>query len=429
MRRRRRSVLATVLVLTLVAGACDWYQPGFNATNDGFSPTESVIGVGNVSTLGASWVHTVAGPAAPTLSRSRAAAWSPATGHSLAALDAGSGVTDWTATPPDDAIVVDRSDPCDGQASATGIHRTGDHRRPGVRAPVQLRPRRFSRGVPRRPGHRRADRHVLPPRPGHGEFTGAILSQTVAPGGATYITGSTGIDLGPGSSPASIVFLSSGGVVFYSSLFRSIIGRPAIIHKRAFLASAGGLNAVSLTAGGALWTSGLSSNLGQTPSVDGSRVYVTDGATLRAFDQTTGARVWTAALPCHRQHRRPCHQRRPGLRPHGQRNWSRSTPQPGRWRGRRRSGPSAPPPRGSARPPSRTGSCTSARRTASCSPSTRPASTGCSGSPGGLHAAAQRRHRWRTRRVALRSRPTAACSSAPSHADGNEAVYKFSLPG
>jgi hypothetical protein len=298
MRRRRLSALATLLVLMLVAGACDWYQPGFNATNDGFSPTENAIGVGNVPTLGASWVHTVAGPAAPTLAVASGRVVA-SDGSSLAALDAASGVTDWTATPPDDSVVVDRSDPCSGMAF-------GDGSATPVIAGNQVFGLLFScvsaRVADALPGASRVDLATgaltdtfFPPDLGN-PLGGTILSQTVAPGGTTYITGVVVVQLGP-SSYANEAFLSSGGVVFYSSLFRSIIGRPAIIHKRAFLASAGGLNAVSLTAGGALWTSGLSSNLGQTPSVDGSRVYVTDGATLRSFDQTTGARVWTAALP------------------------------------------------------------------------------------------------------------------------------------
>jgi outer membrane protein assembly factor BamB len=242
-------------------------------------------------------VHTVAGPAAPTLAVASGRVVA-SDGSSLAALDARSGVTDWTATPPDDSIVVDPSDPCGGRASAEGASAP-------VIAGDQVFGLLFGCGRYYFPGASRVDlatgalTDTYFPPPLGSEFGGTILSQTVAPGGTTYITGVVVVQLGP-TSYANEAFLSSGNTTIYSALFRSVIGRPAISHARAFLVSEGGLNAVSLPSAGSgslLWTAGLSSNLGQTPSVDDSRVYVTDGATLRAFDQTTGAPVWTAALP------------------------------------------------------------------------------------------------------------------------------------
>ena len=298
--RRTAVLVTTVVLLSLALAACDWYQPGFNATNDGFSPTESAIGVGNVATLGVSWVHTTAGPSAPTLAVADGRVVT-SDGASLSALDAGSGVTDWTVTPPDDTSVVNASDPCGGGAVPGG-----------ATAPVVSGARVFGLtftcqgGVGSPQSLPEASRVDLATgaltdtigSPGGGpQFGGAILSQTVAPGGATYTTGYVGAQIGPGSF-GYVAYLAGGGTVFYSSLGTSVIGRPAIANGRAFVVSPTGLNAVGLASAGApLWTAGLSAAVGQTPSVDGSHVYVTDGATVRAFDQATGAPVWTAALP------------------------------------------------------------------------------------------------------------------------------------
>ena len=119
MRRRRLSALGAVLVLTLTAGACDWYQPGFDATNDGNNPTETVASPADLAGLHLGWEHTVPGTAAPVLVTAHGRVVG-ASGNTITALDLATGALDWSVAAPDDRTVVDPTDVCTGGAVPTG---------------------------------------------------------------------------------------------------------------------------------------------------------------------------------------------------------------------------------------------------------------------------------------------------------------------
>ncbi len=229
-----------------------------------------------------SWVHTTAGPSAPTLAVADGRVVT-SDGASLAALDAGSGVTDWT----DAASAAD----CGGltQQDATSTAITVD-----AGAVTGLTALCSSVGTPGANGlSGTADLAT-------GAVTwisGGLLQQHVVANGARY-----GVAL-------LTTFPNIGERVFFggsTSYARfSDMSRPAIEGNRAFIANGSSLVAVLLgqpSAGfgttPAAWTATLTNGgTSPTPSADGSRVYVTDGSSLRAFDQATGAVVWSTTLP------------------------------------------------------------------------------------------------------------------------------------
>jgi hypothetical protein len=48
-----------IVVLVLVAAACDWTQYGYGPGHTGYNPTETKIGVGNVASLNLAWTAAV----------------------------------------------------------------------------------------------------------------------------------------------------------------------------------------------------------------------------------------------------------------------------------------------------------------------------------------------------------------------------------
>jgi outer membrane protein assembly factor BamB len=288
---RARILAAASLVALLFLAGCDWYQPGFDATNDGNNPTETAASPADLAGLHEDWEHVAPGTIAPVLATAHGRVVA-ASGNTLTALDAATGALDWSVAAPDDRSVADPSDVCTGAAVPTGTFGpvavggvvTGltvdciyGETSPHWIGTVDL----FSGAVTW------AEAPFSYGSAGDAEVT---VSQTVV--GSTRYTTFTAKDRG---DTAGYLQGGSTDVGFYPS---SRIGRPAFAANRAFVTTDQALLGVDLAnAGTPLWSAGLTSTDAPTPSVSGSSVFLTDGTALKAFDQATGALLWTAALP------------------------------------------------------------------------------------------------------------------------------------
>jgi hypothetical protein len=291
MRRRRLSALGAVLVLTLVAGACDWYQPGFDATNDGNNPTETAASPANLAGLHQGWEHTASGTAAPVLVTADGRVVG-ASGNTITALDLATGALDWTVAAPDDRSVVDPTDVCAGAAVPTGtfgpvavggvVDGLAVDCIYGTTSPHWIGTVDLASGA--------VTWTLGPFSYGSAGDAGVTVSETVV--GSTRYSTYTAKDRG---DTAGFLQGGSNDIAFPTAH----IGRPAFASNRAFVAIDNALVGVDVPSSGYTqrWSAALTSTGVPTPSVSGSAVFVTDGAALKAFDQATGALLWTAALP------------------------------------------------------------------------------------------------------------------------------------
>jgi outer membrane protein assembly factor BamB len=288
---RPRILAAAGLVALLLVAGCDWYQPGFDATNDGNNPTETATNPALLTGLAPSWEHIAPGTAAPVLATAHGRVVA-ASGNTLTALDDATGALDWSVAAPDDRTVVDPTDVCTGAAVPTGTF--GPVAVGGVVTGLtvdciygETSPHWIGTVDLLSGAVTWAEAPFSYGSAGNAEVT---VSQTVV--GSTRYTTFTAKDRGDTTG-----YLQGGAtdVGFYPS---NRIGRPAFAAHRAFVATDQALLGVDLSnAGTQLWSAGLTSTDVPTPSVSGSRVFLTDGTALKAFDQATGALLWTAALP------------------------------------------------------------------------------------------------------------------------------------
>jgi outer membrane protein assembly factor BamB len=281
---RRTAVLVTTVVLALVLAGCDWYQPGFNATNDGFSPTENAVSTANVSTLTKTWEHD--SPAQVNAVGPRLAV---ADGHvfssdsqGVLSIDAGTGALNWAASaPPDTATICANGGGADLRPYGPVVSGGVVYALGSVGSCLELGPSQPFLGGATIDESTGAETWTLGSWP-----TGTVISR-----GVRYTTLRVYV---PPNLVASVAGSGGHGIAGGDSL--------AAVSATTMFATTQHLTLVAAPTSGAstapLWTAPVSlAGSAATPSIDATHVYLTDGATVKAFDQATGAVVWSAALP------------------------------------------------------------------------------------------------------------------------------------